>query len=177
MYLRFRRFLGRDEDGFSSCLACPCRRAVSTTPPERRVSSVSLRRIVRPSPSRYGLGLRNLSSDEATSEFTHVTARGLAHHPEDGFVSPLHPFRFLHEWDSGYGALTSTSVGLSPTEQASLSWTHIVTKTSSRNHGSPNRPCRRFSVVRQSTSSMMYSVTFKAATPLRWCAVSIRFKS
>jgi hypothetical protein len=30
----FRRFLGRDEDGFSSCSACPCYRAVSTTPPE-----------------------------------------------------------------------------------------------------------------------------------------------
>ncbi len=49
-----------DEDGFSSCSACPCRRAVSTTPPERHVSSVSLRHIVRPSPSANGLGLRNL---------------------------------------------------------------------------------------------------------------------
>jgi hypothetical protein len=30
----FRRFLGRDEEGFSSCSACPCHRAISTTPPE-----------------------------------------------------------------------------------------------------------------------------------------------
>src|SRR6516164_11706161 len=30
----FRRFLSRDEDGFSSCSVCPCDRAVSTTPPE-----------------------------------------------------------------------------------------------------------------------------------------------
>ena len=32
-----------DEDGFSSCLACPCHRAVPTTPPEEYVSSASLR--------------------------------------------------------------------------------------------------------------------------------------
>ena len=85
---------------------------------------------MRPSPPPKGLGLRNLNSDEATSEFTHVTARRLAHHPEDGFVSPLHPLRFLHGWDSGYGALTSTPVGLFPTEQASLRWTHWVANNS-----------------------------------------------
>ena len=32
----------RDEDGFSSCLACPCHRAVPTTPPEGCASSDSL---------------------------------------------------------------------------------------------------------------------------------------
>ncbi len=39
----------RDEDGFSSCLACPCHRAVPTTPPEGYASSVSLRHTLVPS--------------------------------------------------------------------------------------------------------------------------------
>ena len=44
----------------------------------------------------------------------------LAHHPKDGFVSWLHLLRFLHRYNSSYGALTFTPVGLSPTEHASL---------------------------------------------------------
>ena len=46
--------------------------------------------------------------------------------PKDGFVSQLHLLRFLHECDSSYGALTFTPVGLSPTEQTSLGWTHSL---------------------------------------------------
>ena len=41
-----------------------------------------------------------------------------------GFVSWLHSLRFLHECNSRYGDLTLTPVGLSPTEHASLRWTH-----------------------------------------------------
>src|SRR5258705_4773155 len=41
----------RDEEGFSSCLACPCHRAVASTPPRRASVSVSLRLLMRPSPS------------------------------------------------------------------------------------------------------------------------------
>jgi len=44
----------------------------------------------------------------------------------DGFVSQLHPFRFLHERDSSYGALTFTPAGLTPAEQTSLCWTHSI---------------------------------------------------
>ena len=65
----------RDEDGFSSCLTCPCHRAASTTPPERTVASVSLRPFVLPSPVGRWLGLRYLLCDEATYEFTFVAAR------------------------------------------------------------------------------------------------------
>ena len=86
----------RDEDGFSSCLACPCRRAAPTTPPERRIASVRLRHVMRPSPHPKGLGLRGLFLVEATCGFTCVAARRLAHHPEDGFVDQLHQIRFLH---------------------------------------------------------------------------------
>ena len=62
---------------------------------------------------------------EATCGFTCVTARGLAHHPKDGFVGWLHRIRFLHPCNPSYGALTLAPVGLSPTEHASLIWTHI----------------------------------------------------
>src|ERR1700681_2215832 len=41
----------RDEEGFSSCLACPCHRAVASTPPRRTFVSVSLRLLMRPPPS------------------------------------------------------------------------------------------------------------------------------
>ncbi len=64
-----------DEDGFSSCLACPCHRAVPTTPPKGCASSISLRHLMLPSPPYNGLGLRVLNCDEATTWFTRVTAR------------------------------------------------------------------------------------------------------
>src|SRR5215510_865812 len=40
------------------------------------------------------------------------------------WISLPHPLRFLHGCDASYGALTLPPVGLSPTEHASLCWTH-----------------------------------------------------
>ena len=49
------RFLGRDEPTASpACLACPCHRAIPTTPPKGDASSVSLRRPLLPSPGIRG---------------------------------------------------------------------------------------------------------------------------
>ena len=48
----------RDEEGFSSCSACPGHRAVAPTPPECPAASATLRRVMRPSPSACGLGLQ-----------------------------------------------------------------------------------------------------------------------
>ena len=62
--------------------------------PERIASSANLRRSVLPSPDDRGLGLRGLHNFGATCAFTHVTARRLAHHPEDGFVNGLQDIRF-----------------------------------------------------------------------------------
>ena len=45
------------EDGFSSCLACPCHRAIPTTPAEGCASTVSLRRTLLPSLHHRELGL------------------------------------------------------------------------------------------------------------------------
>src|SRR5512135_3184951 len=89
-----------------ACSACPCHRAVATTPPERIASSANLRRSVRPSPDDRGLGLRGFHTFGATCAFTLVTARRLAHHPEDGF----------RQWASGH------SVSLLPAIRATGRW-------------------------------------------------------
>jgi len=57
----FRHLSWRDEEGFSSCLICPCYRAVPTTPPKWHVASVSPRHVMLPSPRTRGLGLRTFS--------------------------------------------------------------------------------------------------------------------
>jgi hypothetical protein len=46
------------EEGFSSCLTCPCHRAVPTTPPECHVASVSPRHAMLPSLRSRELGLQ-----------------------------------------------------------------------------------------------------------------------
>ena len=52
-----QRFLARGEEGFSSCLMCPCHRAVANTPPKWFAVSVSLRRTMLPSSSSEDFGL------------------------------------------------------------------------------------------------------------------------
>jgi len=47
-----------DEEGFSSCVTCPCHRAAPTTPPERHVASVSPRHAMLPSSVGRRLGFR-----------------------------------------------------------------------------------------------------------------------
>src|SRR5450830_873105 len=65
----------RDEEGFSSCLACPCHRAVASTPPRSRcrVGQISAPH------AAFALQLRARPSDsltfEATFAFTFITAR------------------------------------------------------------------------------------------------------
>ena len=65
----------RDEEGFSSCLACPCHRAVASTPPRSRcrVGQISAPH------AAFALQLRARPSGslifEATFAFTFVTAR------------------------------------------------------------------------------------------------------
>src|SRR5258708_34941872 len=41
-----RGFSPRDEEGFSTCLMCPCHQAVAIAPPERLDASVNLQRSV-----------------------------------------------------------------------------------------------------------------------------------
>src|SRR5215471_11874296 len=67
----------RDEEGFSSCFACPCHRAVASHPArvDRRLSQV--RPSMLPSPYSCRLGLWGAFTFEATSAFTFVTAQWL----------------------------------------------------------------------------------------------------
>ena len=50
-----------DEEGFSSCVTCPCHRAAPTTPPECHVASVSPRHAMLPSLRREKTRLPDLS--------------------------------------------------------------------------------------------------------------------
>ena len=60
-----------------------------------------------------------------------VTTSILACTPIVSFVSWLHPLRFLSGCNPSYGVLTLAPVGLSPTEHASLRWSHYGPKTGS----------------------------------------------
>ena len=113
----------RDEEGFSSCLAHPCHRAVAVTPPEWLAASVSLRRSMLPSPHEGRLGLWGFRF-EAISAFTLVTARCLAHHPKDGFVDRLSGFDSSPPCYPSYRVLASTLVRFSSPNTPAFPWTH-----------------------------------------------------
>ena len=112
------------EDGFSSCLTCPCHRAAPTTPPEWHAASVSPRHAMLPLPRMRGLGLRSQS-------FSRPPVGSLALRPGDSLTIPrmalsVGSIRFVSSTDATQATrlLTLTLVGLPPTEHASFSWTH-----------------------------------------------------
>src|SRR5215510_9975821 len=67
-----------DEEGFSSCLACPCSHAVAPTPPEWSAASASLRRPMLPSPFQLQARPLGLLTFGATCAFACATAWKLA---------------------------------------------------------------------------------------------------
>jgi hypothetical protein len=71
-----------DEEGFSSCLACPCPHAVAPTPPEWSAASASVRRPMLPSPFRLQARPLGLLTCGATSAFACATAWKLATIPQ-----------------------------------------------------------------------------------------------
>ena len=92
-----------DEEGFSSCLACPCHRAVATTPLECKVVSVSFRPSILPSPYGCGLGLQG-------SSLSGPPVRSLSLQPGDSltslidrFVDGLQIIGFPHICHPSYG--------------------------------------------------------------------------
>ena len=76
----FPGFLRSGEEGLSSCLKCPCNRAVAFTPPEESPVSVSLQNFLLSSLGPDQLDFR-LHAFRGYYTFTVVTARLLAHHP------------------------------------------------------------------------------------------------
>ena len=117
----------RDEEGLSSCLECPCHRAVALTPPEGIAASVSLRRSMLPSPygseldlwgfhfSRPNLRLLSLRPDDLLTILKMALSIGFRN--SVSLLSAIQATRLL----------TFASVGLSPTEHSSLSWTRFRT--------------------------------------------------
>src|SRR5215211_39183 len=71
-----------DEEGFSSCSACPCFHAVAPTPPEWSAASASVRRPMLPSPSRLQARPLGLFTFGATDAFACATAWKLAPIPQ-----------------------------------------------------------------------------------------------
>jgi hypothetical protein len=114
----------RGEEGFSSCLACPCHRAVASTPPKWIAVSVRFRLPMLPSPSRLRARPSELFIFEATSTFTFVTARRLAHSPRKCLSIGFKVLVSRHPAIQATGPLTPTPAGLTPAEHASLRWTH-----------------------------------------------------
>src|SRR2546425_3622302 len=113
----------RDEEGFSSCLTCPARRAVAHTPPERtrRVSQTA----TIPAAFARKVGARPPEPFlEATLAFTHVTARPLA--PILPMVSSMGSRALVSRRPAiqATGRLAVAPVGLPPTEHVCLLWTH-----------------------------------------------------
>jgi hypothetical protein len=84
------------EEGFSSCLACPCRRAVATTPPESPAATASMRQTLLPSPYGCRLGLRGFA-------FSGPPMRSLPLRPGDSQPSR----RWLCRWASGHRSPSS----------------------------------------------------------------------
>ena len=113
----------RDEEGFSSCSARPCHRAVASTPPRGTAVSVSFRLVILPSP--YGCGLDPRGCSFSRPQCVHCCYGPVTRNlPWGGFVDRLRRFCFHLLRYPNYGALTSTPAGLSPAEHASLDWTH-----------------------------------------------------
>jgi hypothetical protein len=115
-------------EGFSSCLACPCHRAVPTTPPKLPAASVScddpccLRLKGEGSTfgvilfSRPSMGSPSLRPDDWLTILTMALSIGFR--SSISFLSAI----------QATGLLTITPVGLPPTEHASLRWTHPLTQ-------------------------------------------------
>jgi hypothetical protein len=91
----------RDEEGFSSCCACPGHRAVATPRRSGTAVSISVRLPMRPSPSGCGLGLRgHLCVHFRYGPMTHTLPMG-------GFVDRLQDFGFPPPCYPSYGVADS----------------------------------------------------------------------
>jgi hypothetical protein len=113
-----------DEEGFSSCSACPCHRAVASTPPRSRCR---IGQISAPD-AAFALRLRARPSGslifEATYAFTFVTARPLAISPRETLSMGFRVLVSRHPAIQATGRLTVAPAGLPPAEHTSLHWTH-----------------------------------------------------
>jgi hypothetical protein len=115
---------GRDEEGFSSCSLCPCRRAVAHHPAgvTRRVH----RRATCPAAfAPLGAGSASgVSPFRGHHAFPFVTARRLAPIPRMGLSMGFRSLGFPPACHPATGLPIVTPTGLTPAGHSSLSWTH-----------------------------------------------------
>ena len=115
----------RDEEGFSSCLAGPGHRAVPSTPPEdRALQSVCARPCCL---HRWKEGSASGVLAFRGHLWVHFCYGPVTCSPSQGWLCRLASSASFppHGCNPSCGALTFTPVGLSPTEHASLDWTHV----------------------------------------------------
>src|SRR5450755_3091796 len=118
------RISPRDEEGFSSCSLCPCRRAVANHP-----AGVT-RRIDRSATCHAAFAFSVAGSASGTSTFrgdhafTAVTARRLAPIPRMGLSMGFRSFGFPPACHPATGLPIVTPTGLTPAGHSSLFWTH-----------------------------------------------------
>ena len=121
-----------DEEGFSSCLACPRPHAVAPTPPEwvRRVSPSTAPHAACACTvagsafgAAHGRGPRGVRVRSGLATRPHPTDEAVERLQKVGFPSPCSP---------SSRALAFPLVGFPPTEHASLRWTHNRTCASRR---------------------------------------------
>ena len=118
------RISPRDEEGFSSCLLCPCRRAVANHP------AGAVRRVNRSATCHAAFALTVAGSASGASPFrghhafTSVTARRLAPIPRMGLSMGFRSFGFPPACHPATGLPIVTPTGLTPAGHSSLFWTH-----------------------------------------------------
>ena len=96
-----------DEEGFSSCSACPCHRAVATTPPKWITVSTSFQSSMLPSPYGSRLGLRGFSLSGPPVRSLSLRPGDSLTSPRDCFVDGLQMFGFPPICHPSYGASDS----------------------------------------------------------------------
>src|SRR4051794_15737247 len=115
---------GRDEEGFSSCSACPCRRAVANHP------AGAIRRVHRPATGHAAFAPPLRARPPGPLTFG-ATSRSLALRPGDlhppqgwGCRGASGPSVSLRPALPATGLPILTPAGLTPAGHTSLSWTH-----------------------------------------------------
>ena len=112
------------EEGFSSCLACPCHHAIATHPAEvvwSLQSAFGQPCCLRPPVAGSAFEATHFRGHRCVHLRYGLVTRNL---PTGGFVDRLQDLGLPPPCYPSYGALTLTPAGLTPAEHASLRWTH-----------------------------------------------------
>ena len=165
-----REISSRDEEGFSSCLACPRHRAAATTPPEQVIASARMRCPMLSSSYGGGLDLRELA-------LSGPPVRSLSLRPGDSLTIPrmassigFRPLVSRRPAIQATGLLALALAGLTPAEHASLRWTHVGSRTgASVTLGATTFPAPATSNAACGFPALRFPVTFvkKIMQPIR----------